>query len=135
MKSAVEQIDEFIDGFLNGSIVSEYQSGEHRPYLRNEILATQMGQMKATLFNDLIPQYMKSEQNREQLAQNMVQIVIKMRMFGLINNSPFSMNELQFLRSENTRLKEEIKGLEEKVKQLSTALIAMPSEDAKVGVT
>lgn len=45
------------------------------------------------------------------------------------------MNELQFLRSENTRLKEEIKGLEEKVKQLSTALIAMPSEDAKVGVT
>jgi hypothetical protein len=136
MKSVIEHVDEFIDGFLNGNIVSMFQKGVIRPFMREETVANQLAQMKATLFNELIPQYMSGDtQKKEQLAQNMVHVIMKLRMFGLIENNPISLNELQFLRSENTRLKEDIKGLEEKVKQLSTALIAMPSEDAKVGVT
>jgi len=136
MKSAVGHIDEFIDGFLNGNIVSMFQKGVTRPFMREETVANQLAQMKATLFNELIPQYMSGDtQKKEQLAQNMVQIVMKLRMFGVIENNPISLNELQFLRSENARLQEEKKTLEEKVKQLSTAILSMPSEDSKVGVT
>jgi len=71
---------------------------------------------------------------KEELATEMVQIIMKLRMYGLVENSPISLNELQFLRSENTRLKEEKKVLEEKVKHLSTALVSIPTEDAKIGV-
>jgi hypothetical protein len=55
MKSAVEHVDEFIDGFLNGNIVSMFQKGVIRPFMREETVANQLAQMKATLFNELIP--------------------------------------------------------------------------------
>jgi hypothetical protein len=115
MKSRIDHIDEFIDGFLNGSIVSMFQTGQLRPFLANSAIAMQLATTKSKLFDDLIPQYMSGDtKKKEELATEMVQIIMKLRMYGLVENSPISLNELQFLRSENTRLKEEKKVLEEK---------------------
>jgi len=50
MKSRIDHIDEFIDGFLNGSIVSMFQTGQLRPFLANSAIAMQLATTKSKLF-------------------------------------------------------------------------------------
>jgi hypothetical protein len=85
--------------------------------------------------NEMIQEYLTANPEKKQLMALEIQIIMKLRMFGLIENSPISLCELQFLRNENDSLGEDKKALQEKVSDLSTKLLTLSvPEDSKVGI-
>lgn len=94
--------------------------------------------MNAKLFNNLIPEYidLDDDKRKKEISNAIFHSVIKLRMFGVVDNNPISLDELQFLRSENSRQKEEIKELKVRISDLSTKLLSLSTPlDTKVGVT
>ncbi|MFZ0510982.1 MAG: hypothetical protein WAM14_05205 [Candidatus Nitrosopolaris sp.] len=136
MRSFTEQVDDFIEGMVNGSIISIMQKREGGPFIKDITIINYIAEIYDKLFKELIPHYLPaSQETKQQMALEMLQIIMKLRMFGVIENSPISLSELQFLRHENTRLREDKKAMEEKVSDLSAKLTLSVPADTKVGVT
>jgi hypothetical protein len=136
MRPVTEQVEDFIEGFANGSITSEMHKHEGVPLIKDTRIMNLVAEMNANLFNEMIPQYLTANpEKKQQMALAMLQIIMKLRMFRLIENSPISLCELQFLRNENDSLREDKKALQEKVSDLSTKLLTLSvPEDSKVGI-
>ena len=136
MRPVSEQVEDFIEGFANGSITSVMHKHEGVPLIKDTRVMNLVTEMNANLFNGMIPQYLTANpEKKQQMALEMFQIIMKLRMFGLIENSPISLCELQFLRNENDSLREDKKALQEKLGDLSTKLLTLSvPEDSKVGI-
>lgn len=136
MRPVTEQVQDFIEGFANGSITSVMHKHEGVPLIKDTRVMNLVAEMNSNLFNEMIPQYLTANpEKKQQMALEMLQIIMKLRMFGLIENSPISLCELQFLRNENDSLREDKKALQEKVSDLSTKLLTLSvPEDSKVGI-
>jgi hypothetical protein len=136
MRPVTEQVEDFIEGFANGSITSVMHKHEGVPLIKDTRVMNLVAEMNSNLFNEMIPQYLTANpEKKQQMALEMLQIIMKLRMFGLIENSPISLCELQFLRNENDSLREDKKALQEKVSDLSTKLLTLSvPEDSKVGI-
>ncbi len=136
MRPVSEQVEDFIEGFANGSITSVMHKHEGVPLIKDTRVMNLVAEMNSNLFNEMIPQYLTANpEKKQQMALEMLQIIMKLRMFGLIENSPISLCELQFLRNENDSLREDKKALQEKVSDLSTKLLTLSvPEDSKVGI-
>jgi hypothetical protein len=142
MKPITQQVDEFIEGVFSGSITHLLQKSSEDRKIPNSMYSTPemskiVGDTNSNLFNTLIPQYMTSEEpDKEQLAKTIHKTVIQLGVLGIIDNSPINLDELNFLRTENSSLKAENAQLKEQVKDLATKLLALsPPEDKKVGIT
>ena len=136
MRPVTEQVEDFIEGFANGSITSAMHKHEGVPPIKDSRIMNHIAEMNAKLFNEMIQEYLTANpEKKQQMALEMLQIIMKLRMFGLIENSPISLCELQFLRNENDSLREDKKALQEKVSDLSTKLLTLSvPEDSKVGI-
>jgi len=136
MRPVSEQVEDFIEGFANGSITSVMHKHEGVPLIKDTRVMNLVAEMNSNLFNEMIPQYLTANpEKKQQMALEMLQIIMKLRMFGLIENSPISLCELQFLRNENDSLREDKKALQEKLGDLSTKLLTLSvPEDSKVGI-
>jgi hypothetical protein len=136
MRPVTEQVEDFIEGFANGSITSVMHKHEGVPLIKDTRVMNLVAEMNSNLFNEMIPQYLTANpEKKQQMALEMLQIIMKLRMFGLIENSPISLCELQFLRNENDSLREDKKALQEKLGDLSTKLLTLSvPEDSKVGI-
>ncbi|RLG91447.1 MAG: hypothetical protein DRO36_04195 [Candidatus Hecatellales archaeon] len=82
------------------------------------------------LINELIPKYLDStdEEEKKAISRKIYGKVLILRTLGYIQNSPHLLKEIELLRNENIKLKEEKRELEEKVRELSGLLAPIPPE-------
>ncbi len=148
MKSIISQVDEFIEGLFDGSIITvltrdvELKREATVPGYFASLFggAKNLGESAIALFTkltgDLIPRYISSVSNEKHtVALDIYYSVLSLRAAGFIQNNPSSLRELEFYKKENAELKEKKANLEGKVQDLSSELLAStPPPDKKVGV-
>jgi hypothetical protein len=144
MRRLVEQIDKFIEGVADGSIL----------LLTNKILTTNVailqrdmgfdgrsieryGNMRSELINDLIPRYVQSKgAEKRTLAAQIYSKILWGRSIGLIYNDPDAINELNWYRIQNDLLNKENTKLRVNVKDLTKKIVELTGlkKDQKIGV-
>jgi hypothetical protein len=144
MKSVVEQVDSFVEGVFDGSIISIFQTARDNrdppSFLSSlpEEAIHQVADEVSRLFNKMIPNYVQltNVKDKKAMSHEIFALVIRHRAMSIIQNNPNNLKELGFYKSENNKLKEENERLTNSVKDLATKIIQLaPSKDQKVGVT
>lgn len=145
MRSIIEQVDEFIENYYDGSITAilaqDYNHNSIEQILKNSAISADsfndILKMLKQLSSNLIPFYLQTNNDEEKssLALQIFNLVITLREFGALKNNPTKITELNWYKSEYTRLKEENKDLRQNVKDLTNTVLNMSTpKDAKIGV-
>jgi hypothetical protein len=144
MRSIKEQVEQFIQGVSDGSIL----------YLTSKLLTTNVailqkemgmtgdsiknyGNMRREMIEDLIPKYINSKGKQKlEFANTIFGKMMWGRSIGLIYNDPNNLKELNWYRTQNERLVKENEKLQTSVKDLAKTILEMSGTkiDQKVGV-
>jgi hypothetical protein len=89
------------------------------------------------LKDKFIPEYIASnETNKSQNAEKIFDAVCRLRAIDFLSNNPINLKQVDSLKNENTRLREENRQLKENVTDLTSKLMTLiVPKDEKVGVT
>ncbi len=129
-----------MEGVVDGSIFYYNMFSKSQP--RNRIWvsevdsrSTSIMDQQIVLLNNKMPAYqLVNGEEKDKLAMEIYMNIFILRSFGVIQNNPDSIKELQFFKSRCEKLELEKQRLEEKVSNLSTKLLQLvPSPDPKIG--
>ncbi|MCS4538859.1 MAG: hypothetical protein HYY67_08385 [Thaumarchaeota archaeon] len=112
MKSILEQVDEFIEGLSDGSIITLFAAEDPEERFarigRGLKLATYSDNV-SELVQVQIPQYIESSnEDKEKKAWVIFKKALFLRSAGVIRNNPNNLKELDFYKAENLKLKEDL---------------------------
>jgi hypothetical protein len=139
MKSIVEQVDEFMEGLADGSILffnafSPQQQPDHTWVTAMDTRSQELADIHVQILNDNIPLYLSLNNKKEELAFKIHYSMLMLRSLGVIMNNPDALKELHFFKSRCEKLETEKQKLEARVSDLSTKILGMTSPpDPKVG--
>lgn len=144
MRSIFEQVDEFIEGVFDGSIVFLTSDLFKTPSIEKQNkygfgheLEKKLHESKRRIVEELIPKYLTStdDEEKENTAFEIFNAVTHNRSIGTIYNNPNTSKELNWYRIQNSRLNEDNKQLREDVKNLTEKIMALANiKDEKVGI-
>lgn len=136
MRSIIEQVDEFIEGFFDGRFIAITSDGVGK-LIRNDYSIDNIKRINESLkvTFDLIEQYMNDDIGKEKVAKQIFTRVFRLRSNGYIRNNQNSLTELTKYKTENEALIQENIQLRENVKDLTEKIMMLTSpKDEKVGI-
>jgi hypothetical protein len=110
MRPITDQVDEFIEGYFDGSIVSELEAIKQSRSLVKEARKLLMDDMQELIF-DLVPKYLGmvdiEEEDKKTLAQKIFLQVLLLRHGALLKNNPDTLKEATYWKSRCLTTEEE----------------------------
>jgi hypothetical protein len=132
MRPIIDQVDEFIEGFFDGSIISsldimaERSSKRLLAHMKNEDV-NYIDYMSDKLRGELIPNYLKAEgEEKEKVGAAIFIGVMELRYIGVIKNNPDTMKETTYWK--NRCLTVELQN-----KQLTDTVMALKAGSSGIG--
>ena len=122
MRSIIEQVDEFIESYFDGTIISTISDViiGHEVKIPSKTLKERVSEDLSSLVSILIPNYLKvKDGEKEKLAETIYNIVIQLRTFGMVRNNPLSLRELDYFKSRCQKLEDDNNGLIKRIVELS----------------
>ncbi len=107
MRSIIEQVDEFIEGFFDGSIISALDMmmdlKKTKPLLArmSQDFVDKLDRLNDTLRREKIPAYLKATDpsTKAQLAEFIFLAVFELRYTGVIRNNPDTAKEITYWKN------------------------------------
>lgn len=137
MRPIIEQVDEFIECFFDGSVYSIMSM----PIVQRNKEGISINKVKMDMIQDIvsnfIPNYIKAQnkKDKDKIAFKIFQSVTILRQFGDLRNNPDKLTELNHYKTENSKLREENEKLRKNVQDLTAKFMALSSvKDKKIGV-
>jgi len=144
MRSVKEQVDQFIEGLADGSIIlltSKLFTSSSIKIQNDMGLNAEhtkgLHDLKNSLIEQLIPNYMKAKGKQKGiLANGIFKLLLLGRAIGLIYNDENLPKELNWYRIQNDRLNRENEKLRTNVKDLTKTIMEFTGvkKDQKVGI-
>ena len=122
MRSIIEQVDEFIESYFDGTIISTISDViiGHEVKIPSKTLKERVSEDLSSLVSILIPNYLKVQDGeKEKLAETIYNIVIQLRTFVMVRNNPLSLRELDYFKSRCQKLEDDNNGLIKRIVELS----------------
>lgn len=137
MRSIIEQVDEFIEGVFDGSLILLTSLGATQRNKEGKSIDQDTLKFITKLTREFIPEYMEetNKVKKHQIARRIFGVVMTLREFGDVRNNPDSLAELTRYKTENTKLREENQVLRKNVQNLTAKIMSYEGVvDKKVGV-
>lgn len=128
MKAIVDFIDDFIENMFNGQIISVMSKdinmkgsdmpmsvialgGSKKPELITNFVSEKLGDLLK-----LIPQCLdQTITNREEIASQLFEVILMLRIAGIIQNNPNNLKELEFYKDRCKIFENEIRERDEQI--------------------